>query len=227
MEESHGWRQVFRDSLPVLAGYLVLGFGYGVLLRTKGYGVLWAFAASLFIYAGSLQYVGIELISGGATLLTTALTSLLVNARHLFYGISMLDRYGKAGRKKPYLIFALTDETYSLVCGERGRDLGYCFRLSLLDHCYWVAGTVLGSLAGTVLPFDPKGIDFSLTALFITVATEQWLSGGDHAPALIGAGASALCLRLFGPDRFLLPSMGLITVLLVLMARRKGGADNV
>ena len=222
MDKTRSWRTVFRDSLPVLAGYEVLGIGFGILLRTKGYGVGWAFAMSFFIYAGSLQYVGVELLAGGASLLTTALTSLLVNARHLFYGVSMLERYGRAGRARPYLIFALTDETYSLVCTSRGDDTRYCLRLSALDQLYWVAGSLIGSLAGAVLPFDFSGIDFSLTALFLTVVVEQWLAGGDHAPALIGAGASAGCLLLFGPDRFLLPSMGVITVLLLALALRKG-----
>ena len=226
MESIHSWRRVFRDSLPVMAGYIVLGIGFGILLRTKGYGVPWAFAMSFFIYAGSLQYVGIDLLSGGVSLLTTAVTSLLVNARHLFYGISMLERYRGAGKAKPYLIFALTDETYSLVCTEKGRDLRYCLRLSALDQLYWVTGSVTGSLLGSVLPFDTAGIDFSLTALFITVVVEQWLAASDHTPALIGAGASVLCLLLFGPGSFLLPSMGVITVLLLLLAQRKGGADH-
>ena len=226
MESIHSWRRVFRDSLPVMAGYIVLGIGFGILLRTKGYGVPWAFAMSFFIYAGSLQYVGIDLLSGGVSLLTTAVTSLLVNARHLFYGISMLERYRGAGKAKPYLIFALTDETYSLVCTEKGRDLRYCLRLSALDQLYWVTGSVTGSLLGSVLPFDTAGIDFSLTALFITVVVEQWLAASDHTPALIGAGASVLCLLLFGPSSFLLPSMGVITVLLLLLAQRKGGADH-
>ena len=227
MDETSSWRQVFRDSLPVLAGYEMLGIGFGILLRTKGCGVLWALAMSLFIYAGSLQYVGIDLITGGASLLTTAVTSLLVNARHLFYGISMLDRYQNAGWRKPYLIFSLTDETYSLVCTETGRDSRYCLRLSALDQLYWVSGSVVGSLLGTVLPFDSAGIDFSLTALFITVVVEQWLTASDHAPALIGIGASVVCLLLFGPDSFLLPSMGVITVALVLLARRKEAAEHV
>lgn len=226
MKKTHSWRQVFTDSLPVMAGYMVLGIGFGILLRTKGYGVPWAFAMSFFIYAGSLQYVGIDLLAGGASLLTAALTSLLVNARHLFYGISMLERYRGAGKAKPYLIFSLTDETYSLVCTGKGQDLRYCLRLSVLDQLYWVTGSVTGSLLGTVLPFDTTGIDFSLTALFITVVVEQWLAASDHTPALIGAGASVLCLLLFGPGSFLLPSMAVITVLLLLLARRKGGTDH-
>ena len=221
MRSTHSWREAFADTLPVMAGYMVLGVGFGILLRTKGYGVGWAFAMSFFIYAGSLQYVGVELLAGGASLVTTAVTALLVNARHLFYGVSMLERYSRAGRAKPYLIFSLTDETFSLVCAPRGEDPRYCLRVSALDHLYWVTGSVLGSLAGGWLPFDFTGIDFSLTALFLTVVVEQWLSQSDHAPALIGAGASVGCLLLFGPESFLLPSMGVIAAALLVLARRK------
>ena len=224
--ENKGWRRAFRDSLPVLAGYVVLGFGFGILLRTRGYGLGWALALSVFIYAGSLQYVGIDLLSGGASFLTAAVTSLLVNARHLFYGISMLDRYRDGGWRKPYLIFALTDETYSIVCSGEGRDPVYCFRLSLLNQVYWVTGSLLGSLAGAALPFDSTGIDFSLTALFVTVVVEQWLSEKNHTPALIGIGASVICLLIFGPDSFLLPAMGVIVGLLLLTMRRKEAAAH-
>ena len=150
---------------------------------------------------------------------TAAVTTALVNARHLFYGISMLDRYGGAGRRKPYLIFGLTDETYSLVCGREDIDTEQCFRLTLLDHCYWVTGTALGALASALIPFDTRGIDFSLTALFVTVFTEQWISADSRFPALAGVGVSAVCLLLFGPDRFLLPAMGGIAALLLLFGK--------
>lgn len=206
-------KKAARDSLPVLAGYIVLGMGFGILLSTKGYGVLWALAMSALIYAGSMQYLAIDLLAGGASLLSAALTTLLVNARHLFYGISMVDRYKGAGRKKPYLIFALTDETYSLVCNTEGSHC-YCFLVSLLNQIYWVAGSVLGSLLGGILPFSTEGIDFALTALFVTVFVEQWKSTKEHLPAVIGVAASVLCLLIFGADSFLIPSMVLITVAL-------------
>ena len=225
MEQKNGWRQAFQDTLPVMAGYVVLGMGFGILLRSRGYGLWWALAMSVFIYAGSMQYVGVGLLASGAGVLTTAVTTLLVNARHFLYGISMLDRYRAAGRKRPYLIFALTDETYSLVCADRGRDAASCFRVSLLDQCYWVSGTLLGSLAGALLRFNTEGIDFSLTALFITVFLEQWLTEENHAPALIGLGVSVLCLLIFGPDGFLLPSMAGIVALL-LFTMRKGAGDH-
>ena len=216
MDQKKGWRRAFPDTIPVMAGYLVLGMGFGILLRTKGFGLWWALGMSAFIYAGSMQYVGVGLLTGGAGVLTTAVTTLLVNARHFLYGISMLERYRAAGRGKPYLIFALTDETYSLVCGEGEKDTAYCFRVSLLDQCYWVGGTVLGSLAGALLRFNTEGIDFALTALFITVFLEQWLTEKNHAPALIGVGVSTVCLLLFGADSFLLPAMAGIVALLML-----------
>lgn len=212
-------RPAFVSTIPVLTGYLVLGIGFGILLKASGYGVWMAFFMSLLIYAGSMQYVAVGLLSGGASLLTAGITALMVNARHLFYGISMLDTYRGAGKKKPYLIFALTDETYSLVSGRKLPEgegkFRYCFLVSLLDQCYWVAGSVLGSAAGMMLPLNLEGIDFALTALFVTVFVEQWLSTKDHKPALTGVGATALCLAVFGQDVFLIPSMALIAGILL------------
>ena len=212
-------KKAFIDTLPVMTGYLVLGIGFGIILKTKGFGVLWALAMSTVIYAGSMQFVAIDLMTGGASLAVTALTTLMVNARHLFYGISMVDRYKGAGKKKPYMIYALTDETYSLVCGEESRHR-YYFAVSLFDQIYWVTGSVCGSLLGSVIPFNTEGIDFALTALFVTVFVEQWLSNGRHGPALAGLGASVLCLLIFGAENFLIPTMILITVVLTLMRKR-------
>ena len=173
-----------------MAGYVVLGTGFGILLRNAGYGVLWAAAMSLLIYAGSMQYVGVSLLTGGASVLTTLLTTFMVNARHLFYSISMVDTYKDAGKYKPYMIFALTDETYSLLCDGKvpeGADPNtYRFLVSLFNHSYWVTGCVIGSLLGSVLPFSTAGIEFSMTALFIASFTEQWLTTRDHIPALTG-----------------------------------------
>ena len=213
----------FADTLPVMTGYLFLGFGFGILLNEKGYGVLWSLAMSLFIYAGSLQYVAVSLLTGGASLLTTALTTLMINARHIFYGISMVDAYKGAGKKKPYLIFALTDETFSLVSRNQVPEgisrHGYCFLVSLFDQIYWVAGSVLGSLAGKLIPLNYEGIDFVLTALFVTIFVEQWLSSKHHAPACFGVVTTAVCLWFFGKDLFLIPSMLLIALLLVLLQK--------
>jgi len=218
-------RAAFKDTLPVMTGYVFLGFGFGILMYQSGYGVLWSFAMSFFIYAGSMQYMAVSLLTGGASLLTTALTTLVVNARHLFYGISMVDAYKGAGKKKPYMIFALTDETYSLV-SQGGKDLGYCFLVSLFDHIWWVSGTVLGAVAGSLIPINYEGIEFVLTALFVTIFVEQWLSTKNHVPALVGLGATALCLAVFGKDIFLIPSMVLIATTLILLRNTGRGTSN-
>ena len=219
-------RKAFLKSLPVMAGYVVLGIGFGILLRKAGYGVLWAAAMAVAIYAGSMQYVGISLLAGGAGILTTILTTFMVNARHLFYSISMISRYKDAGKFKPYLIFALTDETYSLLCDGETPDREnahlYRFLVSLFNHSYWIAGCVLGSLLGSVLPFSTTGIEFSMTALFIASFTEQWLRTREHFPAVTGLLSTLACLLLFGPERFLIPSMLLITLSLSIVKVRPG-----
>lgn len=223
-------KHAFKQSVPIMAGYIVLGMGFGVLLELKGYGVLWAIAMSVFIYAGSMQYVAINLITGGASLIATALMTLMVNARHLFYGISMLDKYKNTGKYKPYLIFALTDETYSLVCSGKipeGVDRNkYYFLVSLFDQVYWVIGSVIGSVVGSVLNFNTAGIDFSMTALFLVVFVEQWKSTKDHASAIAGVAASVVCLMIFGAGNFVIPAMISITVILLLMRKFRKGSEE-
>lgn len=218
-------RKAFTKSLPVMAGYMVLGIGFGILLKDAGYGLFWAFIMSLTIYAGSMQYVAVPFLASGASLITVALTTLMVNARHLFYGLTMIDKYKTAGKKKPYLIFSLTDETYSLLCTDEIPDgvdrHWYQLLVSLFDQCYWILGSVLGSLLKELLAFDTAGIDFSMTALFVTVFVEQWLSTKNHWPAVIGLVSAAACLAIFGPDSFLLPTMIAITISLLLL--RKSG----
>ncbi len=209
------------DTVPVLTGYFVLGFGFGIILKSAGYGIFLTFIMSLFIYAGSMQYVAVGLLTSGASLITTALTTLMVNARHLFYGISMLEKYKGVGKRKPYLIFALTDETYSLVCGDTPKiapeqRTNYYFFVSLFDHIYWVVGSTVGAVVGTLVKFNSEGIDFALTALFLTIFLEQWMTNKNHTPALIGLVVSALCLLLFGSERFLVPAMLIIALLLCL-----------
>ena len=222
----------FGKSLPVMAGYIVLGIGFGILLKDAGYGLFWSFLMSLTIYAGSMQYMSVSLLTSGASLIAVALTTLMVNARHLFYGLSMIEKYKDAGKKKTYLIFSLTDETYSLLCGDAvpsGVDRHwYQFFVSFFNQCYWILGCVLGSLLGTLVPFNTAGIDFSMTALFTTVFVEQWLTAKNHWPAIVGLAASVLCLGLFGADSFLLPAMITITIALLLMKKSKkvGGGDR-
>ena len=214
-------KRAFIASVPVMTGYLVLGFGFGIVLKANGYSTFLVFVMSLMIYAGAMQYVAIGLFASGASLITVALTTLMVNARHLFYGISMLEKYKNTGKRKPYLIFALTDETYSLVCNdnpsmpEKDRKNYYLF-VSLFNQTYWVVGSVLGALIGSLVKFNSEGIDFALTALFLTVFIEQWLAAKKHTPAIIGVFVSVVCLILFGSERFLIPAMLVIAVALCL-----------
>ncbi len=220
-------RQAFlsavRDTIPVMTGYLFLGIGFGILLYEKGYGVMWAFSMALFMYAGSAQYLTVSLLASNTSLLSTALSVLFLNARHLFYGITMLEKYQNTGIKKPYLIFALTDETYSLVAKndppEGMSRRTYCFVVSLLDHIYWIIGCTVGGLLGRQLNIPLEGIEFVLTALFVTIFVEQWLSTKEHRSAIIGVAATTLCLLIFGKEIFLVPSMALIALILTLAAK--------
>lgn len=210
----------FKDTIPIMTGYVFLGIGFGVLLKTSGYSIWWALFMSVFIYAGSMQYAAIGLLTGGASFVTVALTTLMVNARHFFYGLSMIDRYRDTGIKKPYLMHALTDETYSLVCKDIDNvekpDLKkYYFMVSLMDQIYWVTGSVIGAGLGSIIKFNTKGIDFALTALFVTVFTDQWLKSRNHFAAIVGISASILCRVIFGSSNFLIPSMILIAVFLL------------
>lgn len=218
-------RKAFYKTVPVMAGYLVLGIGFGILLHNAGYGIVWAFAMSTFIYAGSMQYVGIGLLTGGASVITTIITTIMVNARHLFYSISMIDKYKDAGKYKPYLIFALTDETYSLLCDEEEPSDGsinrYRFFVSLFDQCYWIIGSVIGSLLGSMIRFSTAGIEFSMTALFIASFTQQWVESDNHIPAITGLVSTVLCLMIFGTEKFLIPSMLVITLVLTLFRKKE------
>ena len=226
-------KTAFIKSLPVMAGYVVLAIGFGILMKEAGYGLFWSFLMSFTVYAGSMQFVAVSLLSSGASLISAALTTLMVNARHLFYGVSMIDKYKNAGKKKPYLIFALTDETYSLLCGDdypEGEDKHwYSFFVSLFNQCYWVIGSIIGSILGSLITFNTAGIDFFLISLFVTVFVEQWLTSKNHLPALAGLFCSVACLVIFGPDGFLIPTMICITIVLSLCKNVmdvSGGAEN-
>ena len=213
-------KAVFLDTVPVLTGYLFLGMGFGILLSENGYGVLWALAMSIFVFAGSGQYLAVSLLANSSGLLSAAIATLLVNARHLFYGISLLEKYKGTGKKKPYLIFALTDETYSLVTQNEPPEgtsrHSYCFTVSMLDHIYWITGCTLGALVGQFIPINYEGIEFVLTALFVTMFVDRWLTNKDHFPAMVGVCATFVSLLLFGSEFFLIPAMVLIALLLTL-----------
>ncbi len=222
------FKQIFIKTIPIMVGYIVLSIGFGIYASNAGISLLYVILMSVFVYAGSMQYVLVNLISSGVSLLTTALTTFMVNARHFFYGISMIDKYSSKDIRNPYLMFSLTDETYSLVCSshiEGIDDKTYYFYVSLFNQIYWIIGSVLGVVLGNVLTISTDGIEFSMTALFITVFMEQWLSQKNHLPALTGLGASILCLFVFGRDNFLIPTMILITV--CLLAQRKQNEKRV
>lgn len=222
-------KKAFISSLPVMAGYICLGIGFGVLLESSGYNFLWAILMSVTIYAGSMQYVAVDLLSGGATLIATALMTLMVNARHLFYGISMLGNYKSMGKIKPLLAATLTDETYSLVCSKELLPEGidekkYYLFLSLMNQCYWVIGSALGGLLGAAISFNSTGIEFAMTSLFVLIFVEQWESAKSHIPAILGVACTLGCLLIFGSESFLIPSM--ICITLALLIFRKGAEKN-
>lgn len=226
------FKTAFPRTLPVMAGYLFLGMGFGILLESKGYSFLWAFFMSVIIYAGSMQYVAIDLLAAGASLISTAVMTVMIQIRHLFYGLSLIDKYKGVGKKKFFLMYELTDETYSLVASAavpEGVDKGwFYFFISILDHCYWIIGCTIGALLGSMVEFNTKGVDFVMTALFIVIFTDQWLSSRDHRPALTGLGCSGICLLLFGSDSFIIPSMISILVLLTLFRKslEKGETEH-
>ena len=211
----HTFKTAFKDSIPVMAGYIVLGTAFGVLLADKGYGFIWAFVMSFTIYAGSMQFVAINLLTSGASLISAAIMTLLVNARHIIYGISMIEKYRDTGKAKPYLIFSLTDETYALVCRgnpENTDSKKYYLYISALNQCYWIAGSIIGTLIGSAVTFDTAGIDFAMTALFTVIFVDQLLHSKNVIPAIIGIVCSVICLIIFKAQNFLIPSMLIITL---------------
>lgn len=218
------FKKALIDTLPVITGYLVLGVGFGILMATNGFNFIHSLLMSVFVYAGSLQYLGINLLTSQVSIVSIALSSFLVNARHLLYGISMFTKYKNTGKRKPYLIFALTDETYSLV--SNSNDKSYYFIVSLLDHLYWISGTILGSLISNIISFNTEGLDFVLTALFIVIFIEQWLKSKDSYSAFCGLILTLLCLLIFGKENFLIPSMISIVVSLLLRKKIKGEANE-
>lgn len=212
----------FPVTLPVLMGYLSIGIAFGLMLQRVGYNFIWAFFMSLTIYAGSGQYLGVELLATGAGLGTVALMILLINFRHLVYGLSMLEKFRGMGWRKFYMIFSLTDETYALLAGAQV-PVGvsakhFYFAIALLDQLYWLVGSVIGGIAGELLTLDITGIDFAMTALFVVIAVDQWKTYRQHLPALLGAGATLLFLLLLGADRMLVPA--LVTIVLLLLFLR-------
>ena len=227
---ANNFKFAFRQTIPVMLGYLFLGIAFGILLQDAGYSVVWALLASVMVYAGSMQFVLVDLLRTGAGLLTVAMMTLFINGRHIFYGLSFVEKYKKTGKAYPYMVFSLTDETYSVLCNLKvpeGMDWGkVSFLISLLDHCYWIAGSVIGALAGSHIPFDSTGIDFSMTALFIVIVSEQWQGQKSHFPTLLGTISGIVWLLLLGPDRFILPALCTCMVILLWTDRRRRDAAD-
>ena len=214
----------FPYTLPVLMGYLSIGIVFGWMMAAIGYAPLWSVAMSLTIYAGSGQYLGVSLLESAAPLLDVAFLTLIINFRHLVYGLSMLEKFRGMGWRKVYMIFSLTDETYALLAGvqppEGVDEKRFYFSIAVLDHLYWILGSLIGAVAGSLITINTEGIDFAMTALFIVIALDQWRSNRQHFPVFLGAGGTLACLLLFGAEngRFLIPAL-VVLVAGLLLAR--------
>lgn len=217
-------KQAFVRSLPVMAGYIILGIGFGILWISKGLSPWFAVLMSLLVYAGSMQYVSASLASSGASVLSIIVMTVAVNIRHLFYSISMTQKYRDMGKYKPYLVFSLTDETFSIVCNGAPEGLDerrYYFYLSLFNQCYWVLGTVIGVVLASVLTIPFKGLEFSMTALFVVTFTEHVLSRKNLTGSFSGLVISFVCLLLTDSSSFLIPSLLVMTLVLGIITLRR------
>ena len=217
----------FPLTVPVLMGYLAIGIAFGLMLQSIGYGAGWALLMSATIYAGSGQYLGVSLLAAGAPLTQVAFLTLMVNFRHLVYGLSMLEKFRGMGLRKLYMIFSLTDETYALLSSAQApegvEEHDFFFTVALLDQSYWVLGSVIGSLLGSALGFDTTGVDFAMTALFLVIAVGQWRGAKHHLPAVLGGAATLASLLLFGAEDMLPPALAALVVLLILLRPRLEG----
>lgn len=217
-------KKAFPYTIPVLTGYVFIGIAFGVMFAEKGYSFLWAMLMSLLVYAGSGQYLAVNFFVPGVSFLHVAFMTLMVNIRHIFYGISLLEKFNNMGKKRWYMIFGLTDETYSLLCTtkipEDVEEEKFLFVISMMNQSYWVIGSAIGGLAGALLPFNSEGIDFAMTALFVVIFVEQWMSKENRIPEVTGVISAFICLQIFGMEHFVLPSM-LLIVLLLFVSRKK------
>lgn len=224
LKHKEALKAAFPLTIPVLTGYLLLGAAYGILMEGQNYNFIWAILSSIFIYAGSMQFVSVGLVASGFHPLNAALITLMVNARHIFYGLAMLQKYKGVGNKKWYIVLGLTDETFSVLSSTKTPDdldkAWFMFYVTLLNHIYWVTGTALGSLLGIFIPFDTSGLDFVLTALFVVAFVEQLLTNKNLLPELIGITSAVTCRLVFGPENFLIPTMILILILVTLFRNR-------
>lgn len=217
-------RYAFRHSIPIFISYIPVALAYGVLMQNCGYNFIWTGACSIFVLTGSLQYLMVTFFAGGVSLATVAVMSFLLNSRHIFYGLSFIEKFRSFGPWKYFLIYTLTDENYSLHCShDFDADVNekQAFVLTaLLTVSYWICLSILGALIGSIIPFDTTGIDFALTALFIVILIEQILSADNRLPAWLAFISSIVCLILFGPNNFILPSLVITVALLSILRHR-------
>ena len=220
-------RYAAKITIPIFLGYVPLGIAFGLMLQNAGYNVLWALISSVSIYSGTGQFVEVSFLDTRAAIYEVALIAVILNSRMMFYGLSFLERFAAAGRRKWYLIFALTDETYALLCAVKKpdgvKDRDFMLAVSMLNQSYWILGSLIGVLAGTMLGVDTKGVDFVMTALFVVLAMDQWKAYASHLPALIGFVSGVSALVIFGPENFLIPALVLITLLLIIFRRHIEG----
>lgn len=225
-------RKAFIKSLPIMCSYIFLGMAYGIMMEDSGLHWYVSLIISLVVYTGAFQFVLITFLSGGASILTVILTGLLMNSRQSFYSLTFLEDFKQMGRKKPIMIHTLTDETYAVNCTlkplpEKERHT-VMFYVAMFSWAYWNIGSVMGGLLGQVIPFDLEGIDFCMTALFTAIFVDQWQRAKDHIPAAAGVIIGCICLYIFGQSSFMLPSLLIVSVVLVANDRRRAGmqADN-
>ena len=223
-------RAAFPQTLPILAGFLFLGAAYGIYMNLSGFSPLYPMLMSLTIFAGSMEFVTVDLLLGAFDPLRALLLALMVNARHLFYGISMLDKYKNVGKKRWYLIFGMCDEAFSINCTADiplGIDRGwFYFFVTLFTHMYWVAGATLGGLLGSLLSFELEGLDFVMTALLVVIFLDNWLKEKSHISSVLGVALSLICLILFGSGDFIIPAMLMIFGALTLLQKPLGKAGG-
>lgn len=209
---------------PVVFAYIFMAIAFGLSLGQVGFGPKWAVLFSIFVYAGSLQFAMVGFLAAGTALSTAAILSLFLNARHMFYGISFMDRFKQNKKLFPYMVFSLTDETYSVLLAEDWpphiNEARADFFTSLLNHLSWILGSLIGAVAGSLIPFDFAGVEFSMTALFLVIFLNQWQATKDHFPAICGLVSAIFFLIVLGAENFVLPSL-IVTVLIVMVFHRK------
>ena len=213
----------FPKTLPIFAGFWFLGMSYGILMRVKGFGFVYPLLMSMTIFGGSLEFIAVSMLLSTFAPLQTFLVALVIQLRHLFYGVSMLEKYKGTGWKKPYLIFGMCDESFSInYSTEIPEDIDkgwFYFFVTLLNQIYWVTGATIGGLLGNLITFNTEGLSFVMTAMFVVIFLDRWLKEKQHISSVIGLGVSLLCLVIFGKDSFIIPTMICIVVMLTVFRK--------